>query len=578
MASTHVIKTQQILKELVMTGRRERHLTVKWPSDVLATCPLCNSPIQFKRNGGKRFVQMLQWNLVLRYAYYACTNRTCALHHPFTLPNDIVIPFKHEGRDVWEKVIMLHVEQGAAPDKIVSDLDTNFGFPISAATVARIIETYEILKSWTLDEEALAKIKKAGFIIMAVDGQKPETGKPGLWYFSDVFSKVSLHAEYLTCADEVSLGAIFTGIEERFGVQIKAVLSDHQQSIVNAVAHYLPTAAHQYCHFHFLGNLSEPLEAIDSHLQKTMEIGVRDLYINHANRKNASKLIDGIKEPIRDFFKPIMEDLTRLITNRRKRFDTWAGLASYKNVRDYLPRLQDLLLAMPEGSRAHGILAKSIVTLENLLTGAEPQVETFEWLIDRFDEMRAILGCMNDTAWEMHAKAREWAQEQEWYLHEAGIDIPDEQRRIKKLNYNASIEDVLGQWIHVFNSHEQGLFQFLSMPGLPRSNAGMEREFSTENRFFRTGAGTAMVAHSIRVKGDVVLKILKDREENGSTTGAAIQSVLDMHDIEIVARGTAVFNERRANERKTWNVANKSVHGVDELVERLASIKVNEKA
>jgi hypothetical protein len=45
----------------------------------------------------------------------------------------------------------------------------------------------------------------------------------------------------------------------------------------------------------------------------------------------------------------------------------------------------------------------------------------------------------------------------------------------------------------------------------------MEHEFSVENRFFRSCAGTAMVGHAIRVKGDVMLKILKDREVNGTS-------------------------------------------------------------
>ena len=578
MSSMHVIKTQQLLQHFVTTGRRERRLTIKWPSDAPATCPLCNSPIRFKHVGGKRWVQMLQWILVVRAAYYACTNKACVLHHPFTVPNDIVLPFKRHGRDVWEKVIMLHVEQGQGPDKIVTDLQTNFGFTISAATVARIIETYEILKSSSVDEKALVRIRKTGFIIMAVDGQRPETGKPGLWYIVDVVTNVVLLVEYLTCADAAALGKMFKTIEQKFGVPIKAVLSDHQASIVNAVAEYLPAAVHQYCHFHFLKNLAAPLGAIDSHLQKTMEIGIRGLYINRANRSNAPNLIDGVKEPIRDFFKPVMEDLTQLINNRQKLFDTWAGLASFNNVKAYVPRLKELQLAMAEGSRAQGILSKTISAVETLLTTARVHVEKLDFLIPRLNEIRSILGTENDTTWVMHAKAREWAQAQEWFLHEAGIDMPDEQRRIAQLNYDASITDVLSQWMHLFNSHEGGLYQFLSMPGLPRSNSSMEHEFSVENRFFRSCAGTAMVGHSIRVKGDVVLKMLKDREVNGKSTGNSIQTVLDTHDCEIVARGKDVFKERRVAERKTWNVVKKVVHGIARLVGRLVGIRRNKKA
>lgn len=578
MSSTHVIKTEQLLKQFVASGRRERRLTIKWPSDAPATCPLCQSSIRFRHVGGKRWVQMLQWILVVRNAYYACTNEACVLHHRFTVPNDIVLPFKRQGRDVWEKVIMLHVEQSQGPDKIVLDLQTNFGFTISAATVARIIETYEILKSSSVDEKTLAKVRKTGFIIMAVDGQKPETGKPGLWYVVDVINNVVLHAEYLTCADAAALGKMFKAIEQKFGVPIKAALSDHQASIVNAVAEYLPNAVHQYCHFHFLKNLAAPLEAIDSHLQKTLEIGIRGLYINRANRSTAPNLLDGVKEPVRDFFKPVMEDLVQLITNRRKLFDKWAGLASFNNVKEYVPHLKELQLAMPEGSRANKIVSKTITAVDTLLTTSRVHADKLDFLIPRLNEMRSILGAENDTAWAMHAKAREWAQEQEWFLHEVGIDMADEQRRIAQLNYDASITDVVGQWVHLFNSHEEGLFQFLSVPGLPRANSPMEHDFSVENRFFRSCAGTAMVGHSIRVKGDVMLKILKDRAVNGASNGDSIQAVLDTHDRNTLARGSETFKERRSAERKTWNVAKKIVHGVARLVKRIVSIKWNKKA
>jgi hypothetical protein len=327
-----------------------------------------------------------------------------------------------------------------------------------------------------------------------------------------------------------------------------------------------------------LKNLAAPLEAIDSHLQKTMEIGIRGLYINRANRSNAPNLLDGVKEPIRDFFKPVMEDLVQLIMNGRKLFDKWAGLASFNNVKEYVPRLKELQLAMPEGCRAREIMSKTITAVDTLLTTAREHADKLDFLMPRLNEIRSILGTENDTAWAMHAKAREWAQAQEWFLHEAGIDIPDEDRRIAQLNYDASVTDVVGQWVHLFNSHEEGLFQFLSVPGLPRANSPMEREFSVENRFFRSCAGTSMVGHSIRVKGDVMLKILKDHDEAGMNTGDSIQTVLDTHDRDIVASGSATFKERRAAERKTWNVAKKIVHGVAQMVKRIVSLKWNKKA
>nr|MDO8118641.1 transposase [Candidatus Sigynarchaeota archaeon] len=576
--STHLIKTNQLLKHFVSNSRPERRLTIKWPSDALATCPLCDSPIRFKHISGKRWVKMLQWILVVRHAYYACTNKKCALHHPFTVPNDIVLPFKHHGRDVWERVVMLHVSESLPPDKISDNIWINFHFKVSASTVARIIDAYEILKSSSLDEKALAKVKKAGFMVIALDGQRPENGKSGLWYITDVISNVVLHVEYLTCADTAEIGRMLKTIEQKYGVPIKAVLSDHQSSIVNAVAEYLPEAKHQYCHFHFLKNIATPLAAIDTHLQKTMESGIRNLYINRADRSKPVALLDGVKEPVRDFFKPVMDDLLQLVNNDRKLFDTWAGLASFNNVKEHVLRLEETRDSIPDGSRARKIMSKTVDVVKKLLEDASVHAEKLEALVPRLNEIRLILSNENDKPWKMHAKAREWVQTQEWSLHEAGIDVPDENRRIEQLNYDASVTDVQGQWVHLYNSHDAGLYHFLSVPGLPRANSAMEREFSVENRFFRSNCGTSMVGHSVRVKGDVVLKILKDKEENGPSSGDSIQAVLDTHDPETLAHGNALFKERRDAERRTWKKVKKSVQGFAQVIKRVITLKQGKKA
>ena len=70
-----------------------------------------------------------------------------------------------------------------------------------------------------------------------------------------------LHAEYLKKADTKTLAAIFAKIAAKYGVPVVAVLSDHQKSIVNAVAQCFPGARHQFCHFHFLHNLRPPAGA-----------------------------------------------------------------------------------------------------------------------------------------------------------------------------------------------------------------------------------------------------------------------------------------------------------------------------
>jgi len=48
------------------------------------------------------------------------------------------------------------------------------------------------------------------------------------------------------------LSKISLKIQDKYGVLIKAVVIDHQSSIIKAIKEALPRVSQQYCHFHFL--------------------------------------------------------------------------------------------------------------------------------------------------------------------------------------------------------------------------------------------------------------------------------------------------------------------------------------
>ncbi len=111
------------------------------------------------------------------------------------------------------------------------------------------------------DQATLSKVQQKGQMVLRIDGKRPQAGRASLWVFTDVLTNQIIHTIYLKHLDAPKLGEILQQIEQKYGVPIMCVVSDHQNVIVKAVHDYLPNARHQFCQFHFMANLVKPLES-----------------------------------------------------------------------------------------------------------------------------------------------------------------------------------------------------------------------------------------------------------------------------------------------------------------------------
>lgn len=379
---------------------------------------------------------------------------------------------------------------------------------ISQRSVLRMWKIYLALSSEIADKNTLALIRAQGYILLALDGQRPEAGHKSLWYFLDVASDRVLHTAYLDVADTPTLKRILKLIQRKYGVSIKAVVSDHQKSILTAIQEALPKAKHQACHFHFLKNLWRSLAAIDTHLQKILSTAVNGLYINRIAGSRRAVNSGKKGESIRDFFVPIMQDLKLAVGKECKAFDQWGGVPAYEDIKHAVKELH-LLYEKAHQPWEKTIIQKSISALNAALAEARPFYDRLQCLIPRFDKLREILGHAYPTKDAMKTAARQWLADQKAFLQQHNADQPDSNRRIKRLTYKTSVEAIVDQWICLYNSHEGGLFTFMSVEGLPRTNVGMEQDFGAENRFFRFHYGQLKVGYNVRVYGGAVLRLLK---------------------------------------------------------------------
>ena len=260
-----------------------------WPG--VLRCPRCGGRLSFAYGGRNRTIEDLNQVITLRKCYYLCNHVNCVLHKPFPAPQNLVLPYKKYSRDVYEKVIRLYHEVGNNPKRIRASLKIFTTLEMSVNTIQRYIDGFLFLQSDQVDSVLLTKIGGNGEMIIHVDGQRPKKNAPALWDFTDILSGEHVHAEYLKKADTNTLGKILLKIQEKYQVLIVGVISDHQKSIVNAVKKFLPGARHQYCHFHFLENLADPLKAINSHIHAELEAGVNSLYINKIGRASCRERV-----------------------------------------------------------------------------------------------------------------------------------------------------------------------------------------------------------------------------------------------------------------------------------------------
>ncbi len=95
-----------------------------------------------------------------------------------------------------------------------------------------------------------------------------------------------IHAQILENQTIDTIADMLRKVKKKLGVPIIAVVSDGQQSIIKAVEKVLPEAKHQFCHFHYIRNISQKACDADRNLAKKIRARIRAM---HHYRKSRNK-------------------------------------------------------------------------------------------------------------------------------------------------------------------------------------------------------------------------------------------------------------------------------------------------
>jgi hypothetical protein len=243
-------------------------------------CPDCDGPfwVAYQKT---RTVVTLQGVFALRLTIRRCENPACTAYHRPYHPEEEglwALPHSEIGLDVIAQVGTLRYAEHRSVPEIHQHLCQR-GTAVCERSVTHLLHRYEELVALRLaDQPALqARLRAQGQVILALDGLQPDVGHEVLWVFRDVLSGEILLARSLLSATAADLVPLLHEVQAALPVPIRAVISDSQESIQQAVQTALPGVPHQLCQFHYLREAALPLYEADRHAKKELKKQVRGI-------------------------------------------------------------------------------------------------------------------------------------------------------------------------------------------------------------------------------------------------------------------------------------------------------------
>ncbi|MHA1230917.1 MAG: hypothetical protein ACTSRP_23740 [Candidatus Helarchaeota archaeon] len=340
-----------------------------------------------------------------------------------------------------------------------------------------------------------------------LDGQRPNKKDHMIWIFMDTLTDRILHMEYLVTADSKTLGKIIRKIQNKYGVPIKAVISDHQLSIIKAVKEALPGIPHQYCHFHFLKNLSRNIKVFDPHLHVELAKNLNKLAYYKLNSPDIDIKINNHTYNIKNMVSMILEDIVRLINRYSRDFDFFSGFELYNDLQNFIDKIKEIRNIISDNKIFYKILLKIEINIRNALKQNKNIYNNVKKLISLFNKVRSILAIQDQNSDEVRKKADQWAYNIKQIIKGDGGKLNLKNLKYKRTTYKSDLISALVEWYRLYKSHKSGLFYY-DYEGLPRSIVELEQLFSLESKHFRMCSGNSQIGNSIRMKGGEYCQII----------------------------------------------------------------------
>ena len=270
---------------------------------------------------------------------------------------------------------------------------------------------------------------------------------------------------------------------------------------------------------------------------------------------------------MQEWVKPIVTDLMRLLRRRTRDFDFFAGVTLYDQLRAYIPLMEQLYSEVKGIKRVRSLLERTIQQVRKALRELTHVHDKIEVLLPLFQEVRGLLGAVGASPVGLRARTTAWKSRLRSKFESVSGEELGDTLKYKRITADSSLAEVLAEWTRLFSTHEFGLFHFLEVTGLPRSNVAIERRFSLETHHFRAASGLAQVGNQIRVKGGELCLALQEYHPD------LIKRTLLSSDRNQIKEGRQKFRQRQKIQSASWHFKHENDPEIIRLLEKAGAMK-----
>lgn len=538
-----------------------------WDSPEGYKCPLCGKKIDYAFNDGGRNLVTMKGLLWIVTNYYRCVNDDCDLHKAFPMVHESVIKNKKFGKDVWERVVRYHFKTHLDYKQIQELLWDDTDVSISKTTIRNIINHFEQAGVAYLDAKIRKDIKDLGYMIVSLDGAQPKAGHPALWIFTERLTRHTIKAELLDSATAPILSEILKDLEEKFGVPIKAVISDKQKNIVNAVKEFNPSIPHVYCQYHFLNHIMEPIQAKDSHIATQLRKEIRKFSIVANLSKGYLSTSNNAYNKLYEVLAPLAEELLNAISVSGRKWEILPGKEIYENVL-YITSQIDSLDNMIFPKKIKNSINSVQTRLNLLLMEFKPTYDDIIHLLDDSADLRKELAKKRRRSKSIKKAVKTWVYRLQSRLKRRNLEYNPINLKYKLLNYNSTEVEIWQQWIRLEWSYHDGLYYSYDSPELEKTNNATEQLINRTKRHFKKWLGqqdiqTVFEHHSASYAQLIELEYSPEQ----------INEILWKQSVAIIPGNITPLECFQATIRRDWHIRTKNSGNFDKLKKNIDEYK-----
>jgi hypothetical protein len=261
------------------TVKDNRNLPKRYYRPEQERCPHCEWKLKRCYTLWSKYLTTLEGRLHVFSQGYRCSNPECP--EPQTIyrsaeAETLSVPECSYGLDVIVEVGYQRFWLRRTIQEIHRSLEARV--PISERQVLNLLANFLALLR-TAQPAKVAKLhaqwQALGGLVLSMDGMQPEKGNPAMYVVREVQLDVTLVAEILETGDHQTLATELLEPIQGWGLPVKGIISDAQESIRMAVAQVWPGKPHQNCQFHCVKEAGRPTFEADRAMKTQLKKQLR---------------------------------------------------------------------------------------------------------------------------------------------------------------------------------------------------------------------------------------------------------------------------------------------------------------